>query len=169
MGKSSPEKQRLYSQRYREKNRTAVAARRKAAYAANATAVRAKSRAYYTANKDRAAAQAREYRKHNVDKRRMQKRRWTYGITVDAFCELWNLQAGRCAICLCRLVDDGSRQCHVDHDHTSGEVRGLLCVDCNVALGRFKDDPAAMRRAAEYVELGRLAPRQVFSNGRDGR
>jgi hypothetical protein len=60
----------------------------------------------------------------------------------------------------------------VDHDHRTGAVRGLLCVDCNVALGRFKDDIEAVRRAAEYLglwALGRLEPRSVLSNGRDGR
>lgn len=145
-----------------------ISAQRKAIYWRDPEGNRAKSKAYYAEHKEYAAAQAREYRKHNADKRRMQKRAAAYGLTRDDFREMWNLQAGRCAICLCRLVDDGSRHTHVDHDHTTRIVRGLLCNDCNVGLGRFKDDPVAMRRAAAYVELGRLAPRSVFSNGRDG-
>jgi hypothetical protein len=156
----------------RVEKRDLIRAQRKAIYWADVETNRAASKAYYDSHKEHAAAYAREYRRHNVGKRRMQKRRRTYGITADDFLEMWNLQAGRCAICLCRLVDDGSGHTHVDHDHRTGAVRGLLCVDCNVALGRFKDDIEAVRRAAEYLglwALGRLEPRSVLSNGRDGR
>ena len=164
---ADPSKQREHSRRYRERIGVVYKQRRKEKYWRDAEGARRRSRAYYAANKARAAAQAREYRKHNADKRRMQKRCATYGITVADFREMWNMQAGRCAICLCRLVDDGSRHTHVDHDHATGAVRGLLCVDCNVALGRFKDNPDNIKRAAEY--LGRLTPHSVLSNGRDGR
>lgn len=112
---------------------------------------RNKARAYYEANKDRAAAVAREYRKHNKDKRRMQRRFLTYGITKDAFYELWNLQSGRCAICLDRLADDESRTTHVDHDHKTGAVRGLLCSYCNSGLGWFRDNPVWMQRGSAYI------------------
>jgi hypothetical protein len=157
------------SKRYRAKHSAKIKARRKAAYAANAEANRAASRAYYTEHKEHAAALARKYRAEKPHVFRARKRKGTYGLTPDDFRELWNLQAGRCAICLCRLHDDGERQTHVDHDHTTGAVRGLLCVDCNVGLGRFKDNAQALERASAYVALGRLTPHTVFSNGSDGR
>lgn len=126
---------------------------------------RAYLRDYYARNKDRAAAWARDYRKRfDPSHRRAIARKRVYGLSRDDFREMWNLQAGRCAICFERLVDDGSRQAHVDHDHKTGLVRGILCVDCNVGLGRFKDNAEALRRAADYV--GRLEPVRVYSNGR---
>jgi hypothetical protein len=41
---------------------------------------------------------------------------------------------------------------HIDHDHETGKVRGMLCFPCNAALGQLQDDPTIIRRAAEYVE-----------------
>ena len=58
-------------------------------------------------------------------------------------------QAGLCAICR------RAPAAHVDHDHLTGAVRALLCFNCNGGLGQFKDDPAVLRAAAEYVERHR--------------
>lgn len=69
-----------------------------------------------------------------------------YGITVDAWDELLMAQAGRCAVCLEPMLDP-----HVDHDHSDGRIRGLLCSPCNTGLGQFGDDPDRLRRAAHYL------------------
>ena len=44
------------------------------------------------------------------------------------------------------------RSCHIDHDHKTGAFRGFLCQLCNMGLGMFRDDPALLRTAAEYME-----------------
>ncbi len=56
-----------------------------------------------------------------------------------------------CAIC--RQKQNGSREwlC-VDHDHTTGVIRGLLCDPCNKALGLFADDPIRLQAAKEYLD-----------------
>jgi ribosomal protein L37AE/L43A len=79
-----------------------------------------------------------------------------YGITLEQFEAMLAAQRNRCAICERRFA--GGRDTHVDHDHVTGIVRGLLCTNCNNGLGRFRDDPATLRRAARYVERARGAP-----------
>lgn len=44
----------------------------------------------------------------------------------------------------------------LDHDHATGQFRGWLCFECNIGLGMFRDNPAVLRRAAEYLERPRL-------------
>ncbi|WP_078894578.1 endonuclease VII domain-containing protein [Streptomyces sp. CT34] len=69
-----------------------------------------------------------------------------YGITEAERDALVKEQWGLCVICL------DAAPAHVDHDHETGKVRGVLCFSCNAALGQFKDRPDALRRAAEYLE-----------------
>lgn len=59
---------------------------------------------------------------------------------------------------MCELGCDRPAE-HLDHDHTTGTFRGWLCKCCNPALGMFLDNPALLRRAAAYIELGGLPPR----------
>lgn len=88
-----------------------------------------------------------------------------YGMSTEQFEAMLAAQRHRCAICLCRF--ENSRDAHVDHDHATGVVRGLLCTHCNNGLGRFRDNPAALRRAARYVERARSAPPVPADRGRD--
>lgn len=69
-----------------------------------------------------------------------------YGITAEEADFLLAQQQGLCAICRSAPAD------HVDHDHSTGNVRALLCFNCNGGLGQFRDDPAVLRAAADYVE-----------------
>jgi Recombination endonuclease VII len=71
-----------------------------------------------------------------------------YGITLEGFDALLVEQRYRCRICLERLYTDTT---HVDHDHQSGRVRGLLCTNCNLGLGHFRDDPWRLRGALAYL------------------
>ena len=75
--------------------------------------------------------------------------RQKYGISDEDTKWLRKLQVGYCAVC-CDLPAE-----HVDHDHESGAVRGLACSGCNAGMGQLRDDPVALRRAADYV-TGRL-------------
>lgn len=65
--------------------------------------------------------------------------------------ELEEAQGNKCAICG-KLQDDNSRRLALDHDHTTDEIRGLLCSNCNSALGMAEDNPSVLRAAADYLE-----------------
>jgi len=76
-----------------------------------------------------------------------------YGLRPGQYDEMLVSQGGGCAIC--GTVDPFGRRLHVDHDHASGKVRGLLCSPCNLGIGKMQDDPARLRAAAAYIEQHR--------------
>lgn len=72
-----------------------------------------------------------------------------YGITVSDKARMLQNQHSRCAICTTEFNPPSSA--HVDHDHTTGEVRGLLCGKCNTGLGQFNDSPELLLAAVDYL------------------
>lgn len=70
-----------------------------------------------------------------------------YGLTRADFDRMVAEQGGRCMICR----DPFAGEPHVDHEHATGVIRGLLCLFCNVGLGKFKDDPELLLTAAAYL------------------
>lgn len=70
-----------------------------------------------------------------------------HGFTTIQYDALFLEQGGKCAVC-----DKQQKQhLHVDHDHTTGIVRGLLCSDCNTALGHLHDSPIIISRLLQYA------------------
>lgn len=81
-------------------------------------------------------------------------RRRAYGLTADAFEALWASQGGSCAVCLDALIR-GPRKFHIDHDHLTGAVRGIVCPQCNVAVAMVKEDADRARAVAAYLDTHR--------------
>lgn len=78
-----------------------------------------------------------------------------YGITIDEYDQMRSAQNGRCAICGRPEADSRDFRLHVDHDHATGAVRGLLCGLCNQGIGSMRDDPSLLRIAVQYLEKHR--------------
>lgn len=70
-----------------------------------------------------------------------------YGLTVEQYQIMCLIQNNLCAIC----CEEPEENLHVDHDHVTGEVRGLLCNNCNNGLGRFKDNIESLENAILYL------------------
>lgn len=95
---------------------------------------------------DKAKAYQRSWYKTNrpaVERKRL---KYSYGITPEQYHAMQAQQAGKCAIC-----GNAPKSLHIDHCHTSGHVRGLLCGSCNRALGLLKDCPDNFLRAIAYL------------------
>lgn len=74
-----------------------------------------------------------------------------YGITLSDYAALLEKQLGRCAICHISQTKLSYRL-HVDHNHATKEVRGLLCHHCNFGLGSFFDNPEFLVQAIAYLK-----------------
>jgi hypothetical protein len=98
---------------------------------------RAKEKAWRQANRERVRANSRAWQQANPKKRANSHLKHTYGITLDDYEKMLAKQEGRCAICRTDRPG-GSGKFHVDHDHKTGTVRGLLCMRCNHTLGAFE-------------------------------
>lgn len=72
-----------------------------------------------------------------------------YGLTEESFALLWLSQKSKCGIC--KTPDPGARDWHVDHCHTTGKVRGILCHHCNLMLGNAKDNKSVLLAAINYL------------------
>ncbi len=76
--------------------------------------------------------------------------RLQYNTTIEEVHQIFENQHGLCAICGITIIEQ-SRSCHVDHNHLTGKIRGLLCHNCNHGLGQFKENIKILKTAIEYV------------------
>lgn len=92
-----------------------------------------------------------EYRTKNREKGFFSRLKRLYGLTREEYFNLLNTQNNKCAICFTEKISGKSRLA-IDHDHTTGKVRGLLCNQCNRGLGYLRDDITRFRSAIDYLE-----------------
>lgn len=123
-------------------------------YERNAEKIKARSRKRYQAKKTEVRAQQASYRaakgKDWVRDQNLQR----IGMTLEQYNAMLEKQDGVCAIC---GGPPGGRwdRFHADHDHKTGEARGLLCHGCNTGIGNLKDDPEILEKAAAYLRRTR--------------
>lgn len=113
---------------------------------------RSKALQYYHANREARKAKALQWNKDNPEALQASKERSRakeYGLTVE---QLRALLARR-ACDICGEAFSSTKHRHVDHNHETGKARGLLCSNCNHAIGKMKDNPELLRKAAAYLEM----------------
>jgi len=123
---------------------------------------------FYTSGRKKYAEQIAGYQSeckkcHNARKARDHKRTYTkeigrylnlrknHGITPEEYDVIFKSQNGRCCICGNDLGTGKDPRVHVDHDHKSKKIRGLLCQSCNLVLGHAHDDKNILERAVKYL------------------
>lgn len=74
-----------------------------------------------------------------------------YNLTQEDYYRMYEEQNRQCAICEEELELGGRKGLYVDHCHSSGKVRGLLCPSCNSAIGKLKDDIGLFNKAIDYI------------------
>lgn len=108
--------------------------------------------------KEGRSAYQKEYRSSLRDVFSAKERERKFGIKPEEYQRLHDSQGGRCAICNSPESETRNgkvKMLAVDHCHETGKIRGLLCCPCNQAIGKMRDDPAIMRRAADYIDRHR--------------
>lgn len=145
--------------RAKSENKARQVERMKAWRDANKEAIKSYQKDWRTENADAISAYSSQYMKSytaqdhvkkSIRERHLKK---YYRMTTHDFNVLWERQSGKCAVCEVAMNPRG-RESHaacVDHNHDTGEIRGLLCRACNHGIGNLKDDPRVLQRAADYL------------------
>jgi hypothetical protein len=118
-------------------------------YASCKICKRKSANAWLDRNREKSNARHRKHHRKNHLKQ-------NYNLTIDDFNRLVQNQKGACAICLNKFAENKSGKPHVDHDHNTGIVRGILCGYCNSALGMFRDNEEVLRNAINYLLKSRM-------------
>lgn len=119
----------------------------KAKRAANPSKYALLKKEWAEANPEKRNQISRDWAKNNQTKRRAARIKAAYGITSEDYSLRYLEQSGACSTCRVKAP-----QLHIDHDHSTGKVRGLLCNDCNSGLGFFKDRSDVLLSAVRYLE-----------------
>lgn len=110
---------------------------------------------YDTRTSEGRAAYAKAWRIANPERFREKSLLKSFGIGLAEYGDMMVVQNGKCAIC--KTKETGQRlgktlALAVDHNHTTGEVRGLLCRNCNTLIGHAKEDRERLLSAIEYLD-----------------
>lgn len=107
---------------------------------------------YRSIKRERILSNKRKWKAKNPDKVKSAALMSDYGINLNQYNDMLKAQQDSCAICK-QHKDSFTNALHVDHNHITGKVRGLLCLSCNRALGLLKDNKDLFLSAANYLEV----------------
>lgn len=125
-------------------------------YRNNRERVRIRAKEYGMKNRERLSAANKRYRESHKNEIKNMILRRMYGISLESYESMFRAQNGGCKICGKQNLD--GKRLYVDHNHTTGTVRGLLCKKCNSGIAYFFEDEGLLNSAIEYL---RNAPKET--------
>lgn len=157
--RENPEKikaaRRKYDAAHKEENKVRWYEYHKRYRLINRQALNEHARKYREENKAQLAERRKLWIANNTDRHAATQRRGAlktlYRLSLADWFALMEQQGGICPIC--ETDDPGGRNWHTDHDHETGEIRGILCGRCNLMLGHARDNVGILRAAIEYLSV----------------
>ena len=147
MGTVTKEKRKLYDKNYRKVHKKKLNAQSRAYYEKHKEEIKAYGKVY----KETHRKEMQVYRDtHKREKRNSDLKRLS-DITLKDYEDMLKVQGSLCAICSYGIE---GKNCHVDHNHRTGKVRGLLCSKCNTMLGYADDNILTLKNAIKYLKKG---------------
>lgn len=107
---------------------------------------------YRYKNKEKVQEQTKLWKQNNKDKTKGYNLKANYGLSLDDYNAKYAEQEGCCSICHTHQLEL-TKSLHVDHCHTTGKIRGLLCFKCNTLLGKVNDNPEILASAINYLRV----------------
>lgn len=149
-----PFDQKSYSKEYREKHLAKITAYQKEYHKANRERAREKQKDWRSRNHQKFIDNVKRYRKRHPEKAVQWNVKCKYGLSLEQLAAL----GMECNICRRSLKRRGDKKDwpHIDHDHLTDEVRGILCVRCNAGIGQFRDDVGLLWKAIVYLSRGKI-------------
>lgn len=139
-----------YARKWRRDNPEKTASHAKKSRIKNKEKVKERQKKWASENVEHRSQKQREWYQNNKDRIRDLQLQNQFGITIKQYDTMLLLQNGVCGLCG-GDSDAKNKTFAVDHDHSNGRIRALLCRGCNVGIGNLKDSPELLEKAASYI------------------
>lgn len=147
---NNPDKVRAASKKWRDLNPDKVKELAGQWRKANPERVKANKRKWHAANSEGINQKRNRWNAEHPERVKDNALKYHYVITLEKYNEMFEKQGGMCGICG-RHQSELKTSLHVDHDHQTGKIRGLLCTNCNTALGLLKENQDTLFSAQVYL------------------
>ena len=151
----NPEDAKAYKKAYREKNKEKEKAYAKAYREKNKEEIKAYAKASKEKNREKIKAYNKAYCEKNKERKKANQLKRSFGIGLHEYNLMLTEQKGKCACCGIHQ-NELTMSFAVDHDHDTGLIRGLLCGNCNTAIGKLGDNIEGLMKALNYLEKHEL-------------
>ena len=145
-----------FTKKWREENHDEIILKSKKYYTNNKEQLLTVVHEYYQKNKTMIKKYKKKYRRDNPNIAKEINIKASYGLIKEDYDLLFKQQSGKCAICKNEIVSmfdlKNKTTAHIDHDHKTGKIRGLLCFQCNHGLGNFRDKEKFLLSAIQYLK-----------------